>query len=80
MKKKLKLTNLRDHSISKNSLKNIYAGSEACGNTCDCTCQCDANDAQQLNSNVSTVSTNNRDHSFVSNFVDALINWEPHHV
>ncbi len=74
-KKKLKLTGFTTQKIDENLLNNIYAGSdsELCGNTCDCTCTCESQNTQQKNSNINGVSTSNRDTSFVSVFVDNLV-------
>ncbi len=72
-KKKLKLTSFSKHEIKDSRMNNIYAGSDVCGNTCDCTCTCDPGNSQQLNTNVNSVSTNNRDSSFVNDALEIAI-------
>lgn len=59
-------------------MHNIYAGSNECGNTCDCTCSCDPGNTNQLNTNVNSASTNNRDTSFVSYAVECAISISPY--
>jgi len=75
--KKLKLTNFSNQSLNEKLMHNIYAGSIYCGNTCDCSCTCDTGNTQQLNSNVNSTSTNNRETSFVSEVVELgiAISW-----
>lgn len=71
---RLKLTGLSKQALDENNMNNICGGDDSplCGNTCDCMCSCDSSNTSQQNSNVSSVSTTNRDTSFVSSVVESL--------
>lgn len=67
MKKKLNLNSLEKQRLDNNLSNKILGGLPSCGNTCDCSCSCDMNNTQQLNTNVSSVSSSSRDNGFISN-------------